>query len=221
MIRVLVADDQNAVRAGFTALIDAEPGMTVVGQAGDGRQAIDLARQTGPHVVLMDVRMPRLDGLAATRIVCSDPQLGRTRVLILTTFDLDQYVYETLRAGASGFLLKDTRPRELLRAIEVVAAGDAMISPQVTRRLIAEFAARRDPAAEPPALPQLTGRERQVLILVARGLSNNEIAQQLTITTLTAKTHVRNILRKSLCRDRVALTALAYENWLIAPGDSP
>jgi DNA-binding NarL/FixJ family response regulator len=167
----------------------------------------------------MDIRMPVLDGLQATRLICADRNLERTRVLILTTFDLDQYVYDALRAGASGFLLKDTRPRELLGAIEVIAAGEALIAPQITRRLIAEFAARRDPTQPPAALGELTEREREILRLVARGLSNAEIAGRLVISPLTAKTHVSNVLRKLGCRDRAALVALAYETGLIAPGE--
>jgi DNA-binding NarL/FixJ family response regulator len=221
MIRVLVADDQAAVRDGFSALIDAQANMLVAGQAENGRQAVDLARRTFPHVLLMDVRMPVLDGLEATKLICQDPMLERTRVLVLTTFDLDEYVYTALRAGASGFVLKDTPRRELLRAIEVIAQGDALISPQITRRLIAEFAARRDRAAAPAALSGLTERERDVLVLIARGLSNGEIAGRLVISPLTAKTHVRNILRKLDCRDRAALVALAYESGLIEPGESP
>jgi DNA-binding NarL/FixJ family response regulator len=217
MIRVLVADDQAAVRGGFAALIDAQPEMEVVGQAANGREALDLARRVFPHVVLMDVRMPVLDGLEATRVICADPHLQSTRVLVLTTFDLDEYVYGALRAGASGFVLKDTRPRELLRAIEVVAAGDALLAPSVTRRLIAEFAARRDPAEPPPALAELTEREREVTRLVAEGLTNREIADRLVISPLTAKTHVSNVLRKLGCRDRAALVALAYESGLVSP----
>jgi DNA-binding NarL/FixJ family response regulator len=220
VIRVLVADDQDAVRGGFAALIRAQSNMDVAGEAPDGRQAVDLARRVFPHVVLMDVRMPVLDGLEATRLICSDRTLERTRVLVLTTFDLDEYVYAALRAGASGFLLKDSRPRELIRAIEVVAAGDALIAPRVTRRLIAEFAARRDPTRPPAALADLTDRERDILRLVARGLSNAEIAGRLVISPLTAKTHVSNVLRKLDCRDRAALVALAYESGLIAPGES-
>jgi DNA-binding NarL/FixJ family response regulator len=220
VIRVLVADDQDAVRGGFAALIRAQSNMDVAGEAPDGRQAVDLARRVFPHVVLMDVRMPVLDGLEATRLICSDRTLERTRVLVLTTFDLDEYVYAALRAGASGFLLKDARPRELIRAIEVVAAGDALIAPRVTRRLIAEFAARRDPTRPPAALADLTDRERDILRLVARGLSNAEIAGRLVISPLTAKTHVSNVLRKLDCRDRAALVALAYESGLIAPGES-
>jgi DNA-binding NarL/FixJ family response regulator len=220
VIRVLVADDQDAVRGGFAALIRAQENMDVAGEATNGRQAVDLARRVFPHVVLMDVRMPVLDGLEATRLICADPTLERTRVLVLTTFDLDEYVYAALRAGASGFLLKDARPRELLHAIEVVAVGEALIAPRITRRLIAEFAARRDPSQSPAALADLTEREREILRLVARGLSNTEIAGRLVISTLTAKTHVSNILRKLDCRDRAALVALAYESGLIAPGDN-
>jgi DNA-binding NarL/FixJ family response regulator len=219
MIRVLVADDQAAVRDGFAALIDAQHDMAVAGRAGNGREAVDLTRRTLPDVVLMDVRMPVLDGLEATRLICSDPTLERTRVLVLTTFDLDEYVYSALRAGASGFLLKDTPRRDLLHAIEVIAAGEALISPKVTRRLIAEFAARRDPLAPRPELAELTQRERDILLLVARGLSNAELAGRLFISPLTAKSHVRNILRKLDCHDRAALVALAYESGLIAPGE--
>jgi DNA-binding NarL/FixJ family response regulator len=217
MIRVLVADDQAAVRGGFAALIDAQPEMEVVGEAANGREALDLARRVLPHVVLMDIRMPVLDGLEATRVICADPHLSATRVLILTTFDLDKYVYGALRAGASGFLLKDTRPRDVLRAIEIVAAGDALLAPSITRRLIAEFAARRDPADPAPALAELTEREREVTRLVAEGLTNGEIADRLVISPLTAKTHVSNVLRKLGCRDRAALVALAYESGLISP----
>jgi DNA-binding NarL/FixJ family response regulator len=221
VIRVLVADDQAAVRGGFAALIDAQQDMQVVGEATNGREAVDLARRVFPHVVLMDIRMPVLDGLEATRIICADGDLARTRVLVLTTFDLDEYVYSALRAGASGFLLKETRPRELLHAIEVVAAGEALIAPSVTRRLIAEFAARRDPAQPPAGLAALTDREREVLRLVAQGLSNAEIAGRLVISPLTAKTHVSNVLRKLDCRDRAGLVALAYESGLVTPGDRP
>ena len=220
MIRVLVADDLAAVRGGFAALIDAEDRMQVVGEATNGREAVDLARRTLPNVVLMDIRMPVLDGLAATRLICTDPHLTATRVLVLTTFDLDEYVYGALRAGASGFLLKDTRPRDLLQAIETVAAGDALLAPGITRRLIAEFAARRDPAEPPPALAELTEREREIMRLVAEGLTNAEIAGRLVISPLTAKTHVSNVLRKLGCRDRAALVALAYESGLVTPGGS-
>jgi DNA-binding NarL/FixJ family response regulator len=218
VIRVLVADDQAAVRGGFAALIDAQDEMQVVGEAGNGRQALDLARRVFPHVVLMDIRMPLLDGLEATRLICSDPHLKATRVLVLTTFDLDEYVYGALRAGASGFLLKHTPPLDLLRAIEIVAAGDALLAPSITRRLIAEFAARRDPAVPPPALAELTEREREITRLVAEGLTNGEIAGRLVISPLTAKTHVSNVLRKLGCRDRAALVALAYECGLVSAG---
>ncbi len=219
MIRVLVVDDQAAVRDGFAALVDAQQGMNVVGRAANGREAVDLARRTFPDVILMDIRMPTLDGLEATRIICADPTLERTRVLVLTTFDLDEYVYGALRAGASGFLLKDTPRAELLRAVEVIAAGEALLAPTVTRRLITEFAARRDPQQPSPRLAELTERERAILVLVASGLSNAEIAGQLVISPLTAKSHVRNILRKLDCHDRAGLVALAYENGLIMPGD--
>jgi DNA-binding NarL/FixJ family response regulator len=218
MIRVLVADDQAAVRGGFSALIDAQDAMQVVAEATNGREAVDLVRRTLPHVVLMDIRMPVLDGLEATRLICADEQLAATRVLVLTTFDLDDYVYGALRAGASGFLLKDTRPRDLLQAIETVAAGDALLAPSITRRLIAEFAARRDPAQPATALAELTERELEIMRLVAEGLSNAEIAGRLVISPLTAKTHVSNVLRKVGCRDRAALVALAYESGLITPG---
>jgi DNA-binding NarL/FixJ family response regulator len=219
VIRVIVADDQAAVRDGFAAIIDAQPEMAVAGRASNGREAVDLARRTLPDIVLMDIRMPILDGLEATRLICSDPTLQRTRVMVLTTFHLDEYVYAALRGGASGFLLKDTPRRELLHAIEVVAAGDALLSPKVTRRLIAEFAARPDPRAVPARLGELTERERHILHLVARGLGNAEIAGRLVISPLTAKSHVRNILRKLDCHDRAGLVALAYETGLIAPGE--
>lgn len=219
MIRVLVADDQAAVRDGFAALVDAQLTMTVAAVAANGREAVDLARRTFPHVVLMDIRMPALDGIEATRLICEDATLQRARVLVLTTYDLDEYVYAALRAGASGFLLKDTPRRELLNAIDVVARGDALIAPNITRRLIAEFAARRDPQVAPPALAELTDRERDILLLVARGRSNDDIAGSLVISPLTAKTHVRNIQRKLDCHDRAGLVALAYETGLIQPGD--
>ncbi len=221
MIRVLVADDQAAVRDGFAALVDAQQEMRVVARAATGREAVDLARRTFPDVILMDIRMPTLDGLEATRIICADPTLESTRVLVLTTFDLDEYVYGALRAGASGFLLKDTPRAELLHAVEVIAAGDALLAPSITRRLIAEFASRPDPHQPSPRLAELTDRERDILLLVARGLSNAEIAGQLVISPLTAKSHVRNILRKLDCHDRAGLVALAYENRLLTPGDLP
>jgi DNA-binding NarL/FixJ family response regulator len=220
VIRVLVADDQAAVRGGFAALIASEEEMDVAGEATNGREAVDLTRSVFPHVVLMDIRMPVLDGLEATRLICSDPTLAATRVLVLTTFDHDEYVYRALRVGASGFLLKDAGPRELLNAIRVVAAGDALIAPSITRRLIAEFAARRDPNEPPAAVAELTEREREILRLVARGLTNAEIAGRLVISPLTTKTHVSRILRKLDCRDRAQLVTLAYESGLVTPGDA-
>jgi DNA-binding NarL/FixJ family response regulator len=218
MIRVLVADDQAAVRGGFAALVAAEEEMEVVGEASNGREAIEITRRVFPHVVLMDIRMPTLDGLEATRLICADSTLAKTRVLVLTTFDLDEYVYAALRAGASGFLLKDAGPTELLQAIRIVAAGDALLAPSITKRLIAEFAARPDPRQPPPGLAELTERELETLRLVAAGLSNDEIARQFVISPLTAKTHVSRILRKLGCRDRAQLVTLAYETALLTPG---
>ena len=218
MTRVLVADDQAAVRAGFSALIAGEDGMEVAGEAGNGREAVDIARRVFPRVVLMDIRMPVLDGIEATRLICADATLADTRVLVLTTFDLDEYVYAALRAGASGFLLKDAGPAELLHAIRVVAAGDALLAPSVTRRLIAEFASRPDPRQPPAELAALTERENEILRLVAAGLSNQEIAGRLVISPLTAKTHVSRILGKLRCRDRAQLVTLAYETGLVTPG---
>jgi DNA-binding NarL/FixJ family response regulator len=216
--RILVADDQAAVRAGFAALVADEEDMEVVGEAGSGREAVDLTRRVFPHVVLMDIRMPVLDGLQATKLICADPTLADTRVLVLTTFDLDEYVYAALRAGASGFLLKDAGPSELLQAIRIVAAGEALLAPSVTRRLIAEFAARPDPQSPPAQLAELTEREREILRLVAAGLSNADIARRLVISPLTAKTHVARILAKLDCHDRAQLVTLAYETGLVTPG---
>jgi DNA-binding NarL/FixJ family response regulator len=220
VIRVLVADDQAAVRAGFAALIAAEDEMQVAGEAADGREAVDLARRVLPQVVLMDIRMPRLDGLEATRLICADPTLGGTRVLVLTTFDLDEYVYAALRAGASGFLLKDAGPAELLQAVRIVAAGDALLAPSITKRLIEEFSARPDPRQRASELAELTHREREILSLVAAGLSNEEIAARLVISPLTAKTHVSRVLGKLGCRDRAQLVTFAYETGYVTPGAS-
>jgi DNA-binding NarL/FixJ family response regulator len=216
VIRVLVADDHAAVRGGFAALVASEDDMDVAGDAANGREALELARRVFPNVVLMDIRMPVLDGLEATRLICTDRTLASTRVLVLTTFDLDEYVYKALRVGASGFLLKDVGPRELLHAIRVVAAGDALIAPSITRRLIAEFAARPNPREPPAAVAELTEREREILRLVARGLTNAEIAGRLVISPLTAKTHVSHILRKLGCRDRAQLVTLAFETGLVS-----
>ncbi|MFL5879588.1 MAG: response regulator [Actinomycetes bacterium] len=219
MIRVLVADDQTLVRAGFRVLVESAPDLEVVGEAGDGVEAVELARRELPDVVLMDIRMPRMDGLEATRRIVALDRAEGVRVLVLTTFDLDEYVYEALRAGASGFLLKDTPPADLLAAIRVVAAGDALLAPGVTRRLIAEFARRPEPSAvTPAALAALTDREREVLALVARGLSNAEIAELLVVSGATAKTHVSRVLAKLHARDRAQLVMLAYETGLVTPG---
>jgi DNA-binding NarL/FixJ family response regulator len=218
-IRVVVADDQTLVRAGFRLLVDSAPDLEVVGEAVDGAQALELARRERPEVVLMDIRMPRMDGLEATRHITADETLAGVRVLMLTTFDLDEYVYQALRVGASGFLLKDTPPGDLLAAIRVVAAGDALLAPGITRRLIAEFARRPEPSAATPAeLATLTDRERDVLTLVAHGLSNSEIAQRLVVSSATSKTYVSRLLAKLGARDRAQLVAIAYETGLVTPG---
>jgi DNA-binding NarL/FixJ family response regulator len=212
--RVLVVDDQAMVREGFGALLAAQPGIEVVGQAADGEEAVDAATRLGPDLVLMDVRMPRLDGLAAARRILARDE--GVRVLMLTTFDVDDYVYEALRAGASGFLLKDAPAEELVRAVRVVAGGEALLAPSVTRRLIAEFATRSVPArAVSRRVDVLTAREREVLVLVARGLSNTEIAGHLVLAEQTVKTHVGHILAKLDLRDRVQAVVLAYETGLV------
>lgn len=228
MIKVLLADDQALVRAGFRALLNAEPDIEVVAEARDGLEAVRLAGQTRPDVVLMDIRMPGVDGLEATRRIAADPELGATRVVILTTFELDEYVFEALRTGASGFLVKDTEPVELLRGVRAVAAGDALLSPSVTRRVISEFAApggRGRPALPPEEaerrLEHLTEREREVMVLVGEGLSNDEIAARLVISPATAKTHVSRAMVKLGARDRAQLVVHAYEAGLIRPGWLP
>lgn len=217
MIKVLLADDQALVRAGFRALLEPEEDIDVVGEAEDGPRAIDLARKHRPDVVLMDIRMPGMDGLTATREIARDGRLGDVRIVILTTFDLDEYVFEAIRSGASGFLVKNTEPAELIQAVRAVAAGDALLSPGVTRRLIAEFAVKSKPP-EASQLELLTDREREVVQLVAEGLSNEEIAERLVVSPATAKTHVSRSMIKLGARDRAQLVVLAYESGLVRPG---
>jgi DNA-binding NarL/FixJ family response regulator len=218
MIRVVLADDQVLVRAGFRALLDAQADIEVVGEAGDGEQAVRLAAELAPDVVLMDIRMPGTDGLAATRRISADGHLAGVRVVILTTFELDEYVFEAIRSGASGFLVKDTEPDELVQAVRVVAGGDALLSPSVTRRLIGEFAARAKAPHDVGGLDELTDREQEVLALVADGLSNTEIAQRLYLSPATAKTHVSRAMIKLRARDRAQLVVIAYESGLVRPG---
>jgi len=218
VIKVLLADDQALVRAGFRALLEAQTDMEVVGEAADGEEAVALARTHAPDVVLMDIRMPGLDGLAATRRITDDGRLERVRVVILTTFELDEYVYEALRAGASGFLVKDTEPAELLRGVRVVAGGEALLSPSVTRRLIEEFATRAKEPRPARELDALTDREREVVALVADGLSNAEIGARLVVSPATAKTHVSRAMGKLGARDRAQLVVTAYESGLVRPG---
>ena len=220
MITVLVADDQTLVRAGFRVLVDSAPDCTVVAEAANGVEAVELAAQHRPDVVLMDVRMPQLDGIGATRAIVGDERLADTRVIVLTTFDLDEYVFDALRAGASGFLLKDTDPADLLAAVRVVAGGEALLSPRITGRVIAEFVSRpgRPRAERTRELGHLTEREREVLVQVGRGLSNAEIAEELYVSAATAKTHVSRIMTKLAARDRVQLVVLAYESGLVTPG---
>jgi DNA-binding NarL/FixJ family response regulator len=218
VIRVLLADDQALVRAGFRALLDAEPDIDIVGEASDGREAIELTRALVPDIVLMDVRMPELDGLAATRSIAEDGALSSVHIVILTTFEQDEYVFEALRAGASGFLVKDTEPADLVRAVRAVAAGDGLLSPGVTRRLIEEFASHAKGVDVAPALDELTEREREVMALVAEGLSNEEIARKLFVSPATAKTHVSRAMVKLRARDRAQLVVFAYESGLVRPG---
>jgi DNA-binding NarL/FixJ family response regulator len=219
-VRLLIADDQALVRAGFRMILDAENDLEVVGEASDGLDAVEQARRLKPDVVLMDIRMPELDGIEATRRVLAEAGDHPVRVLMLTTFDLNEYVYEALRAGASGFLLKDVPPEQLAAGIRVVAAGEALLAPSITRRLIQEFAAAvpAAPAPAPPGLDELTAREREVFGLVARGLSNAEIAAELVVSETTVKTHVARLLMKLGLRDRVQAVVLAYESGIAVPG---
>jgi DNA-binding NarL/FixJ family response regulator len=218
VIRVALADDQELVRSGFAALLQAEDDIEVVGEAADGLEAVGLAARTRPDVILMDIRMPGLDGIEATRRIAARPELAPVHVIILTTFELDEYVFEALRAGAAGFLVKDTDAAELLRAIRVVADGEALLSPGVTRRLIAEFAARTHQVRAVPGLGELTPREREVVTLIAAGLSNEEIAGKLYVSRSTAKTHATRAMTKLGARDRAQLVVMAYQSGLARPG---
>lgn len=218
-IRVLLADDQTLVRAGFRSLLERAEDIEVAGEAADGAEALEIVRSRRVDVVLMDIRMPTLDGLEATRRIVGDPRLERVRVVILTTFDIDEYIFEALRAGASGFLAKDVDPDELRRAVRVVAGGEALLSPSVTRRLIADYASRATPQSQDASrLDALTEREREVVRLVAAGLDNREIGQRLFMSPLTAKTHISRAIMKAGVRDRVQLVVLAYETGLVTPG---
>ena len=217
-VKVLIADDQALLRGSFRMLVDMAPDVTAVGEAADGAEAVELAIDRQPDVVLMDVRMPGMDGIEATRRICADPRTEQVKVLILTTFDIDSYVYSAIRAGASGFLLKDTPPQELLTAIGVIAEGQGLLAPTVTRRLIGEFARLPVPDETPDAhLDGITAREREVLTLVTRGLSNTEIAQRLYVSPATVKTHIGRLLSKLHARDRAQLVIVGYETGLVAP----
>ena len=216
---VAIVDDQPLIRTGLRTMLEHGGDIEIVGEADDGEKAVALVRRERPRVVLMDIRMPVLDGIQATRQITADSRLGDVRVLVLTTFDLDEYVYAAIRAGASGFLLKDARPEDILTAVRVVAAGEALLAPSVTRRLIEEFAQRPEPAPElTPELASLTDREREVLALVGRGLANAEIAERLYVSPATAKTHVSHIMTKLYARDRAQLVVMAYESGLVRPG---
>jgi DNA-binding NarL/FixJ family response regulator len=221
VIRVVIADDQALVRAGFRALLESEADIEVVGEAGDGAHAVRLAHQELPDVVLMDIRMPGMDGLAATRQIATDPSLQGVRIVVLTTFELDEYVAEALRSGAAGFLVKNTDPAELVRGVRVVAAGEGLLSPSVTRRVIEQFAMHAASPAQPARLAELTEREREVVALAGAGLSNSEIAARLVVSPATAKTHVSRAMVKLGARDRAQLVVFAYEAGLVRPGWLP
>ncbi|MGH3161613.1 MAG: response regulator [Streptosporangiaceae bacterium] len=218
MIRVALADDQELVRAGFAALLDAEDDFEVVGEAADGQQAVRIAEQRRPDVMLMDIRMPVLDGIEAIRRIAARPELGSVHVIILTTFELDEYVFEGLRAGAAGFLVKDTDAAELIRAVRVVAGGGALLAPTVTRRLISEFAARTREVRRVPGVDELTPREHEVVALIAQGLSNEEISRKIYVSPSTAKTHANRAMTKLGARDRAQLVVFAYQAGLVRPG---
>lgn len=217
-LAVLIADDQALVRAGFRSILEQQPGISVVGEAADGRDAIDLVRKRRPRVVLMDIKMPDIDGLEATRTIVAETR-GETAVLVLTTFGINEYVYEALRAGASGFLLKDVPPEQLIEAVRVVAGGEALIAPAVTKRLIESFIRTAPPSSPPAELAELTPREAEVLTLIARGRSNREIAAEFVLSEATVKTHVKHVLAKLGVRDRVQAVVFAYEAGLVSPGD--
>jgi DNA-binding NarL/FixJ family response regulator len=218
-VTVLIADDQALVRAGFRTILEAQPGIKVIGEAADGRDAVDIAGKRRPRVVLMDIQMPDVDGLEATRRIIAEGD-DETAVLMLTTFDLNEYVYDALRAGASGFLLKDVLPEDLIAAVRVVARGDGLIAPTLTKRLIEQFARTAPPSMTPAQLDELTPREVEVLTLIARGLSNGEIAADLVLSEATVKTHVKHVLAKLDARDRVQAVVFAYEAGLVSPGDA-
>jgi len=218
MIRVAIADDQQLIRAGFRSLLEAEPDIEIVGEAGSGSEAVSLAVATRPDVMLMDIRMPDGDGLWATEQIVGNPDLGQTHIVIVTTFELDEYVGRAIRAGASGFLVKDTEPDEFIRAVHVVAAGDALLSPTVTRRLLERLSSELRETPDASQLSVITDREREVLALVGQGLTNEEIGKQLFLSPLTAKTHVSRIMAKLAARDRVQLVVVAYETGLVSPG---
>ena len=217
-IKVVLADDQALVRAGFRALLDAQEDIEVVGEASGGDEAVRLATELIPDVVLMDIRMPGMDGLAATRAIAEDDRLSDVRIVVLTTFGLDEYVFEAIRSGASGFLVKDTEPNELVQAVRVVAGGEALLSPSVTKRLLVEFASRAKEPTSAGGLEELTDREREILALVGEGLSNQEIAERLSVSPATAKTHVSRAMTKLRARDRAQLVVIAYESGLVRPG---